>query len=283
MLTVLALAAFAALPQASEAQYYGYGPGIWQYRAYRPFFGWRRAYATTVYRPFVGTRTAYRPVVATSACSTCSPCATSQCATTVRYAPQTCYRPQVVSVPTVTYRPVQSCDACTGCCQTVMRPVTTYVRQVRQVAYTTYRPVYSTSCSTPCTTCASPCSSCGVVGCSTCSTTSSCATGQCGVESTIYSEPTTSTPSAEPETRQPSLLENSQRTEAQKIPTENSELSPEKASGDMQEVDGARLKNFDPPALLNPRDRQARVSNVRQASYHLEVEPELPVQWQAVD
>jgi hypothetical protein len=63
--------------------------------------------------------------------------------TVCNYVPQTCYRTVYVNTPVVAYRPVTSCDPCTGCPTTCYRPVTTYVTQARLVPYTTYRPVYA--------------------------------------------------------------------------------------------------------------------------------------------
>ena len=298
LLFALTMTAFAALPQSSDAQVGWYNPatGVWQTRAFRPLWPWRRGfYSSTVYSPVARRTTVYRPVIAyrpiiASSCNTCSPCAT-----TVRYAPQTSYRPQIVSVPTVAYQQVQTFDSCTGCRQTVLRPITTYVQQVRQVAYTTYRPIYTSSCST-CSTCASPCSTCGIVGCTSC-TTSTCASGQCGTGSTTFytDATTTNSPAAGSGVTgngvtgnglaRPSLLQDAQKTEAQKVPTDtqdNSNLQPELDTSDMQEIDGARLQKYDAPALLNPNDRQARSDSVQRASYQQKVQPRLPVKWTAV-
>lgn len=59
------------------------------------------------------------------------------------YVPQTCYRAQMVSVPVTTYRPVTSCDPCTGCQTTCMRPQVCYQQQVKYTPYSTYRLQYS--------------------------------------------------------------------------------------------------------------------------------------------
>lgn len=295
LLFALAVTAFAALPQTSDAQVGWYNPasGTWQYRAFRPLWPWRRgAYSSTVYVPRARATTVYRPVIAAvPTCNTCSPCAQPACATTVRYAPQTVYRPRIVSVPTVSYQATKSCDACTGCCQTVMRPVTTYVQQVQQVAYTTYRPIYSTTCST-CATPVSPCATCGVTGCTTCaaSPTSSCANGQCSAGATTYyqqdagASTQTQSQSTTGGLERPSLL-NTQKVEAEKAATNDPvgpNLQAEPDTSEMQEIGGAKLQKFDPPALLNPHDRQARTSQVRPASYQQKVQPRLPVKWQAV-
>ncbi len=285
---ILAITAFGAMPKASEAQVGWYNPatGVWQYRAFRPLWPWRRGIytstvrapvATTVYRPVVSTgcNTCFRPVVAS--CNTCAPCTT-----TVRYAPQTCYRPQVVTVPTVAYQPVQQCDACSGCCQTVLRPVTRYVQQVRQVAYTTLRPIYTRSCASPCSTCASPCATCGVTGCTSCATTgtvtSSCASGQCGSGTTI------NYPAANAEYQEPAAAEekpaldpneNPGKTEAQKVEA-NDDVTPEaeQAPAALQEIDRTKADEFAPPALLNPLDRQASRTTVRPASYKTKATPQ---------
>ncbi|MGC3966983.1 MAG: hypothetical protein QM775_06315 [Pirellulales bacterium] len=59
------------------------------------------------------------------------------------YVPQTCYRTQVVQVPVTTYRPVTSCDPCTGCQTVCMKPQVCYQQQVKYVPYTSYRLQYS--------------------------------------------------------------------------------------------------------------------------------------------
>jgi hypothetical protein len=102
---------------------------------------------------FGANRTTYRPLFsglgccASPVCNTCATPACGTCATqTCNYVPQTCYRSQCVNVPVTTYRPVSSCDPCTGCPVTTLRPTTSFVRQVRYVPYTTYRPVCTTGC-----------------------------------------------------------------------------------------------------------------------------------------
>lgn len=100
-------------------------------------------------------RTTYRPLfsgVGACAAPACSPCATQTCS----YQPQTCYRTQCVNVPVTTYRPVTSCDPCTGCPVTTLRPTTAFVRQVRYLPYTTYRPVCTTGCAPVATAVAAP-------------------------------------------------------------------------------------------------------------------------------
>ena len=94
-----------------------------------------------------------------------------------RYVPQTCYRTVYNNVPVTTYRPVSSCDPCTGCVTTCMKPCTTYQRQAQSVPYTTYRMVCETRY-TPVTSCAPACST----GCDMCSCpTGSCTTGSCAM------------------------------------------------------------------------------------------------------
>lgn len=142
-----------------------------------------------------GSNTTYRPYsvgyagTACSPCNTgcntgCSPCQTacSPCQQVCNYVPQTCYRTVYSQVPVTCYHPVTTCDPCTGCPRTCMRPVTTYVCRPQVVPFTTYRPVYSSMCSTsPCAT-----GSCGTTvsyapgisyapasGCSSCGTGSS--------------------------------------------------------------------------------------------------------------
>lgn len=94
---------------------------------------------------FGANRTTYRPLFSGWGCCAapaCNPCATQTC----NYVPQTCYRSECVNVPVTTYRPVSSCDPCTGCPVTTLRPTTSFVRQVRYVPYTTYRPTCTTGC-----------------------------------------------------------------------------------------------------------------------------------------
>jgi hypothetical protein len=87
--------------------------------------------------------TFYAPVVA--AVPACAPCAQQ----TVRYVPQTAYRPLVTTTPVTALRPVMATDPCTGCPTTVMHPTTTYVQRTVLMPYTTYRPVIQTSLFAP--------------------------------------------------------------------------------------------------------------------------------------
>jgi hypothetical protein len=80
-----------------------------------------------------GATTTFAPAAA------CNPCQQQ----VVNYVPQTCYRTQCVTVPVTSYCPVTTCDPCTGCPVTTLRPVVNYVRQTRVVPFTTYRPVVS--------------------------------------------------------------------------------------------------------------------------------------------
>lgn len=100
---------------------------------------------------------AYRPVVVGAAPQTCgyTPQTCGYTPQVCQYAPQTSYRLQFVSVPTTTYAPTSACDPCTGSLVTTMRPVTAYVRRLQYVPYTSYRPVYTSACST-CATGACP-------------------------------------------------------------------------------------------------------------------------------
>lgn len=120
------------------------------------------------------------------------------------YVPQTCYRRQIVRVPVTTYRRIQTCDPCTGCPVTVMRPCTSYVRTARLVPYTTYRVVRSNPCcpTTCCPTSCCPTSSCGTSSCgsSPCAG-GACPGGACGASTfagptTSYSPGTTYAPSS---------------------------------------------------------------------------------------
>lgn len=100
--------------------------------------------------------------------TTCTPAGQQLVA---NYVPQTCYRVQYCPVPVTTYRPQTSCDPCTGCQTTCMRPVTQYVQQARYMPYTTYRIQYSyaqPACPNPATAYYAPptvapsgCNSCG--------------------------------------------------------------------------------------------------------------------------
>ena len=86
--------------------------------------------------------TFYAPVAAAPACA---PCVQQ----TVRYVPQTAYRPLVTTTPVTALRPVTATDPCTGCPTTVMHPSTTYVQRTVMMPYTTYRPVVQTSLFAP--------------------------------------------------------------------------------------------------------------------------------------
>jgi hypothetical protein len=87
--------------------------------------------------------TFYAPVAA--AAPACAPCAQQ----TVRYVPQTAYRPLVTTTPVTALRPVMATDPCTGCPTTVMHPTTSYVQRTVMMPYTTYRPVVQTSLFAP--------------------------------------------------------------------------------------------------------------------------------------
>lgn len=103
------------------------------------------------------------------------------------YVPQTCYRVQYCPVPVTTYRPQTSCDPCTGCQTTCMRPVTQYVQQARYTPYTTYRIQYSyaqPACPTAATTYYAP-AAVAPTGCNSCGT---------GVTNAAYYAPTTAYP-----------------------------------------------------------------------------------------
>lgn len=93
---------------------------------------WFGAPTTTFYAPYTAS---YAP---------------AGCGQTVNYMPQTCYRTVYVNAPVVSYRPVSSCDPCTGCATTVMRPVVSYAMQARLVPYTTYRPVITAAPAAAC-------------------------------------------------------------------------------------------------------------------------------------
>lgn len=88
-----------------------------------------------------GTPVAAVPVVAAPAVACAPSC--DPCQQTVAYVPQTSYRVQYVSVPVTTYRPVNSCNLCSGTQTTYMQPVTSYQTQAQMAPYTSYRLVYS--------------------------------------------------------------------------------------------------------------------------------------------
>lgn len=105
------------------------------------------------------------------------------------YVPQTCYRVQYCPTPVTTYRPMTSCDPCTGCQTTCMRPVTQYVQQARYTPYTTYRIQYSyaqPACPNPATAYYAPVAA-PPSGCNSCGT---------GVQAAAYYAPTTAYPAA---------------------------------------------------------------------------------------
>ena len=108
------------------------------------------------------------------------------------YVPQTCYRAQMVSVPVTTYRPVTSCDPCTGCQTVCMRPQVCYQQQVKYTPYSTYRLQYSLqqpTCATTATTYYAPVAAATyaapATGCSSCNS---------GATTTYYA-PAVATPS----------------------------------------------------------------------------------------
>jgi hypothetical protein len=91
---------------------------------------------------------AYTPQPACGSCNTCaSPCAPAcpaPCTVTQQvcnYVPQTCYRTVYRQVPVTVYRPVSTCDPCTGCPRTTMHPCTTMQQVAQRVPVTTYRQV----------------------------------------------------------------------------------------------------------------------------------------------
>ncbi len=157
---------------------------------------------------------AYRPVVAYAAPA---PSACAPCTQTVSYVPQTSYYAVCENVPVTTCRATTSCDPCTGCPVTVMRPVTTYVRRARYVPVTTYRAVYQpVTCAAPacCPTSCDPCSSMGTAS-YTSTPSSSCCTP------TYTPSPATS-PSTSPNvTPQPSLSSPPQQTYQSDRPATN--------------------------------------------------------------
>lgn len=199
LIVITATVALALLlcPATTQAQtvitYYGAAPScgvtapvaVTAYRpAYRPLFpriSWRRwARWNSWFRPAAVatpvTVAGYGNSCSTTACY--APCTTTcyKPQQSCRYVAQTCYRTQYCSVPVTTYRPVTTCDPCTGCSTTCMKPCTTYVQQARQVPYTTYKMVCETRYVAVTTN--SCCPTCPT-GCPTGCPTSACATGNC--------------------------------------------------------------------------------------------------------
>ena len=114
-------------------------------------------------------RVSWMPVVGNPA--VCDPCGQQ-----VRLAPETKRRWTYSRIPKTTYKPVTTCDPCTGCPVTSYRPETTYslLPWLRRETYTTYKPVSTPLASyNPCAT--NACNPCGggvssgyTSGCSTC-------------------------------------------------------------------------------------------------------------------
>ena len=114
-------------------------------------FGWFRRQRAARVAYYAGSAPGCRaPTVAGFAPSPCGGCATTcnacpaPCTTTQRvcnYVPQTCYRTVYRQVPVTVYRPVSTCDPCTGCRRTVMHPCTTVQHVAQRVPVTTYRQV----------------------------------------------------------------------------------------------------------------------------------------------
>ncbi len=275
ILAALAVGLFAGLaPETSDAQAtcstcnvgnpWAVAPTWTARTTYRPWLSWRRwglgpsfIAARPVALAAPGCTTCYRPV-----CNTCV-------SHTVRYVPQTCYRTVVQRVPVTTYRPHTSCDPCTGCATTCMRPVTTYVQQCRRVPYTTYRAVVHQA------------ASCCPTGCAT----RSCGSGDCGVTSAgpYYganpgSSSTTSTPAVGPT---PAPADSTPTPSLSPVETPSSSYTPsegtktfQKPAADagaaepaLQPIPGHTQKSssglFRTPRLLNPKDRTA----MRPAAY----------------
>lgn len=136
--------------------------------------------ADLLYGWFGPTYTTYRPIFG-SACNTCQPQTACYAPQTCNYVPQTCYRTVTVNVPVTTYQPVATCDPCSGCATTCLRPVTTFVAQCRQVPYLSFRPLFGFGCRPACApVCAT--GGCATGGCGTVAYgAGGCATGACGV------------------------------------------------------------------------------------------------------
>lgn len=203
------------------------------------------------------------------ACNPCSTCAPQTC----NYAPVTCYRNECVTVPVTTYRPCTTCDPCTGCPTTVLRPSTCYMRQVRRVAYTSYRPV--SSCA-PCgSACGTSCSTCGTGdygvsgGCNTCGTSSGIMSSPADsgppAGSTFQTSPGASAapaPEDEPE------LEGAGDDAAGPQSTFETSPSSQRHRQSVREpaIDAAEPET-DEPQLNAPKDRETRKARTRHWSY----------------
>ena len=194
----------------------------------------------------------------------CNSCCTTCCPTQVcSYVPQTQYQACTVNVPVTTYRPVTTCDPCTGCTTTCMRPFTSYVQQTRYRPVTTYR--LSCSTTTTCTT------GCGVAAYSVTADTG-CCTGTVTV-------PATSTPAPSLQVTPPATQDSSN----QNIPSTTPE---QEASYQMRPVPernisvtppvGNRQKSAPAPRLSEPQDRVASTQPLSAWAYS-------PVTWQSQD
>lgn len=148
--------------------------------------------------------------VAAPAVACCPTVSSYAVARTACYVPQTCYQTAYRTIPMTSYQAFNTCDPCTGCPVTTLRPVVTYRRAAQLVPYTTYRMVWQntpsyTSCYGGCATgCATGCDTGCYSGCSTC--TSGCDSGACGsgvvssgCSSCAPTTTTTITPQAEPQ------------------------------------------------------------------------------------
>ncbi len=149
---------------------------------------------TTFAPPYSAQRVTYLPVANPS-----NLCA----APAVNYVPQVRYRWTFKRVQRTSYRPVASCDPCTGSPTTVFRPVTTksLLPWFRREAYTTYQPVpvasfapltYNPSATT-CNPCATTCDSCGGTAIGGLAGSSGCSSCAGGSSSTIITDPGYST------------------------------------------------------------------------------------------
>ncbi len=121
----------------------------------------------TVFMPNTVQRVSYMPTA-------CNPCAPQ-----VSYVPETKRRWTYSRIPKTTYKPVTTCDPCTGCPVTTYRPITTHslLPWLHRKSYTVYKQVAAPMASyNPCAT--NSCNPCGggsavyssgtTSGCSTC-------------------------------------------------------------------------------------------------------------------
>jgi hypothetical protein len=259
-----AVATTAYYPTTAYATTAYYAPATPAYTTYyRPrwFQSWWRAPRTSYYSypaysypVAAASQAAYYPTTANATTAYYAPAAVaapacSTCVQQVNYVPQTSYKVQIVNKPVTTMQPTTIVDSCTGCAQTVLRPVTTYVQEQQYVPTTVYRPVVSGCCETGCAT---PCTSCATgyatesTGCASC----------VGAAATIQTVPATEQQS----TGVP--------TEAEQKPELRMKPLPDKEANEPEnKAKKATGNSF--PRLADPNDKTAQrpTNAVRQVSW----------------